>query len=202
MLFRSKSQINSNISELNGKKIEKFSFKNKKDILEAIESIKKKNYTVTDISSKIYNRNPSGPFTTSTLQQSASSKLGFGASRTMQIAQRLYQGIDVEGDTIGLITYMRTDGTNISKDAVDSFRSYILENYGKDYLPENALNYSGKKAKNAQEAHEAIRPTEINRNPESLKSYLSSDQYKLYNLKTKSYHYSYTLVLNLLNYNK
>ena len=177
-----KSQINSNISELNGKKIEKFSFKNKKDILEAIESIKKKNYTVTDISSKIYNRNPSGPFTTSTLQQSASSKLGFGASRTMQIAQRLYQGIDVEGDTIGLITYMRTDGTNISKDAVDSFRSYILENYGKDYLPENALNYSGKKAKNAQEAHEAIRPTEINRNPESLKSYLSSDQYKLYNL--------------------
>ena len=100
----------------------------------------------------------------------------------MQIAQRLYQGIDIEGDTIGLITYMRTDGTNISKDAIETFRSYISDNFGKNYLPQSPLNYSGKKAKNAQEAHEAIRPTEISRNPESLKKYLSSDQYKLYNL--------------------
>ena len=100
----------------------------------------------------------------------------------MQIAQRLYQGIDIEGDTIGLITYMRTDGTNISKDAIETFRSYISDNFGKNYLPQSSLNYSGKKAKNAQEAHEAIRPTEISRNPESLKKYLSSDQYKLYNL--------------------
>ena len=167
---------------MNGKKIEKFTFKSKDDVNKAINEIKKKEYQISDISSKIYTRNPSGPFTTSTLQQTASSKLGFGASRTMQIAQRLYQGIDIEGDTIGLITYMRTDGTNISKDAIETFRSYISDNFGKNYLPQSPLNYSGKKAKNAQEAHEAIRPTEISRNPESLKKYLSSDQYKLYNL--------------------
>ncbi len=167
---------------INNKKIEKFSYKNKKDINNIINDIKKKEYEITDISSKIYNRNPSGPFTTSTLQQSSSSKLGFGASRTMQIAQRLYQGIDIEGETIGLITYMRTDGTNISSEAISVFRTYIEKNYGKNYLPDQALNYSGKKAKNAQEAHEAIRPTDVERNPESLKKYLSTDQFKLYNL--------------------
>jgi len=175
-------KINSNIFQLNNKKIEKFSFKNKDDINKAIETINEKKYKIKDISSKLFSRNPSGPFTTSTLQQAASSKLGFGASRTMQIAQRLYQGIEIDGDTTGLITYMRTDGTNISKDAVETFRSYITDNYGKNYLPENPLNYSGKKAKNAQEAHEAIRPTEISRDPNSLKNYLSADQQKLYNL--------------------
>ena len=179
---KNKSKITSNVNQLNGKKTEKFTFKSKDDVNKAINEIKKKEYQISDISSKIYTRNPSGPFTTSTLQQTASSKLGFGASRTMQIAQRLYQGIDIEGDTIGLITYMRTDGTNISKDAIETFRSYISDNFGKNYLPQSSLNYSGKKAKNAQEAHEAIRPTEISRNPESLKKYLSSDQYKLYNL--------------------
>ena len=179
---KNKSKITSNVNQLNGKKIEKFTFKSKDDVNKAVNEIKKKEYQISDISSKIYTRNPSGPFTTSTLQQTASSKLGFGASRTMQIAQRLYQGIDIEGDTIGLITYMRTDGTNISKDAIETFRSYISDNFGKNYLPQSSLNYSGKKAKNAQEAHEAIRPTEITRNPESLKKYLSSDQYKLYNL--------------------
>ncbi len=179
---KNKSIITSNLNQLNGKRIEKFTFKSKDDVNKAINEIKKKEYQISDISSKIYTRNPSGPFTTSTLQQTASSKLGFGATRTMQIAQRLYQGIDIEGDTIGLITYMRTDGTNISKDAIETFRSYISDNFGKNYLPQSSLNYSGKKAKNAQEAHEAIRPTEISRNPESLKKYLSSDQYKLYNL--------------------
>ncbi len=179
---KNKSKITSNVNQLNGKKTEKFTFKSKDDVNKAVNEIKKKDYQISDISSKIYTRNPSGPFTTSTLQQTASSKLGFGASRTMQIAQRLYQGIDIEGDTIGLITYMRTDGTNISKDAIETFRSYISDNFGKNYLPQSPLNYSGKKAKNAQEAHEAIRPTEISRNPESLKKYLSSDQYKLYNL--------------------
>ena len=184
VIFKTKNgtKINSNIFQLNDKKIEKFSFRNKEDINNAIHLINEKKYKITDISSKIFSRNPLGPFTTSTLQQSASSKLGFGASRTMQIAQRLYQGIDIEGDTVGLITYMRTDGTNISKDAVETFRNYISDNYGKNYLPENPLNYSGKKAKNAQEAHEAIRPTEISRDPNSLKGYLSTDQHKLYNL--------------------
>ena len=178
----SKNILTSSISELNGEKIEKFSFRNKEDINNAISKIKEKKYSIKDITSKIYTRNPSGPFTTSTLQQSASSKLGFGASRTMQIAQRLYQGIEIDGDTKGLITYMRTDGTNISKEAIPLFRKYIEENYGDDYLPEQANNYSGKKAKNAQEAHEAIRPTEIKNSPESIKKYLSTDQYKLYDL--------------------
>ncbi len=176
------TKINSNTYQLNNIKLDKFSFKNKNEINKAIEEIKLKEYKVTDISSKVYSRNPFGPFTTSTLQQAASSKLGFGASRTMQIAQKLYQGVDIEGDTVGLITYMRTDGTNISKDAIITFRDYILNNYGKIYLPNNPLNYTGKKAKNAQEAHEAIRPTEISRSPGNLKKYLSSDQYKLYDL--------------------
>ncbi len=174
--------LNSNLVLLNKNKIDKFSFRNKEDINLAIETIKKSKYKVSDITSKIYTRNPLGPFTTSTLQQTSSSKLGFGASRTMQIAQRLYQGIDVEGDAVGLITYMRTDGTNISKDAISEFRSFIKSSYGENYLPSEPNNYSGKKAKNAQEAHEAIRPTDISRTPDIMKKYLSSDQIKLYDL--------------------
>ncbi len=139
-------------------------------------------YTIKDISTKIVSRNPSGPFTTSTLQQVSSGRLGFGASRTMQIAQRLYQGIEINGETIGLITYMRTDGTNISKDTIPIFREFIKNKFGNEYLPKDPLNYSGKKAKNAQEAHEAIRPTDIERSPDNIKKYLSADQYKLYDL--------------------
>ncbi len=179
---KNKSEITASISQLDGEKIEKFTFKNKEEIEKAISNIKTKKFNITDISSKVVSRNPSGPFTTSTLQQVASSRLGFGASRTMQIAQKLYQGIEIEGDTVGLITYMRTDGTNLSVDAVSDFRNFIKKEYGNEYLPENRNNYSGKKAKNAQEAHEAIRPTDINRNPDSVKKYLSSDQQKLYSL--------------------
>ncbi len=175
-------KITASISQLDNNKIEKFSFKNKEEIDKAISIVNKKKFNITDISSKVVNRNPSGPFTTSTLQQVASSRLGFGASRTMQIAQKLYQGIEIEGETIGLITYMRTDGTNLSKDSVTAFRDYIKNEIGKEYLPENILNYSGKKAKNAQEAHEAIRPTDIIRTPQSVKKYLSPDQNKLYDL--------------------
>ncbi len=174
--------ITASISQLENNKIEKFSFRNKEEINKAISIINKKKFSITDISSKIINRNPSGPFTTSTLQQTASSRLGFGASRTMQIAQKLYQGIEIDGETIGLITYMRTDGTNLSNDAVSAFRDYIKKEIGNEYLPENSLNYSGKKAKNAQEAHEAIRPTDIIRTPQSVKKYLSTDQNKLYDL--------------------
>jgi len=170
------------IFQLNDKKIEKFSFRNKNEIDKVIEEVKSKKFQINDISSKIVSRNPSGPFTTSTLQQVSSGRLGFGASRTMQIAQKLYQGIEIDGETIGLITYMRTDGTNLSTDAVSSFRDYIKKEFGDDYLPENPLNYSGKKAKNAQEAHEAIRPTDIMRAPDTLKKYLSPDQHKLYDL--------------------
>merc|ERR1711991_1033656 len=175
-------KIIASISQLDNNKIEKFSFRNKDEINKAITNINKKKFTITDISSKVVNRNPSGPFTTSTLQQTASSRLGFGASRTMQIAQKLYQGIEIEGETIGLITYMRTDGTNLSKDAVSTFRDYIKKEIGNEYLPESSLNYSGKKAKNAQEAHEAIRPTDIIRTPQSVKKYLSTDQNILYDL--------------------
>ncbi len=184
VIFKTKNgdMLNSNAVLINNKKIEKFSFKNKDEINKSISFIKENKYKISDISSKIYTRNPLGPFTTSTLQQTASSKLGFGASRTMQIAQRLYQGIDIEGDTVGLITYMRTDGTNISNDAVTDFRNFIKNSYGENYLPNEPNNYSGKKAKNAQEAHEAIRPTDITRAPELMKKFLSTDQIKLYDL--------------------
>ncbi len=179
---KNKQNITASVSQLENNKIEKFSFRNKEEINKAISIINKKKFSIIDISSKIINRNPTGPFTTSTLQQTASSKLGFGASRTMQIAQKLYQGIEIEGETIGLITYMRTDGTNLSKDAVSAFRDYIKKEIGNEYLPESSINYSGKKAKNAQEAHEAIRPTDIIRTPQSVKKYLSTDQNKLYDL--------------------
>ncbi len=177
-----KNSITASIYQLDGKKIEKFTFRKKENIEKAISGLKNKKFNISDISSKIVNRNPSGPFTTSTLQQVASSRLGFGASRTMQIAQKLYQGIEIEGDTVGLITYMRTDGTNLSADAISDFRNFIKKSYGNEYIPEKANNYSGKKAKNAQEAHEAIRPTDINRSPEAVTKYLSTDQNKLYNL--------------------
>ena len=177
-----KNLIVASISQLYGEKVEKFSFRSKAEIDKAITKINIKKFNISDISSKIVSRNPSGPFTTSTLQQVASSRLGFGASRTMQIAQKLYQGIEIDGETIGLITYMRTDGTNLSFDAILEFRNFIKDKFGKEYLPKNPLNYSGKKAKNAQEAHEAIRPTDINKSPEFVKKYLSMDQQKLYNL--------------------
>jgi len=177
-----KNSILASITQLNNKKVEKFTFKNKAEIDEVINDVESKEFQINDISSKVVNRNPSGPFTTSTLQQVSSGRLGFGASRTMQLAQKLYQGIEIDGETIGLITYMRTDGTNLSTDAIDTFRRYIKSEFGKEYVPNNAASYSGKKAKNAQEAHEAIRPTDIMRVPDAVKKYLSPDQHKLYDL--------------------
>ena len=174
--------ISSKLIFYNNKKVEKFTFLNSEDSQKATKEIGEKEYIINDITSQIYKRNPSAPFTTSTLQQVSSGKCGFGASRTMQIAQKLYQGIDIEGETVGLITYMRTDGTQISNEAIESFRNYINLNFGKKYLPDTQHNYSGKKAKNAQEAHEAIRPTDITRSPAKVKKYLSADQFKLYDL--------------------
>jgi len=174
--------ILSKLSLFNGEKIERFSFKNKSEIDQAIQIINKSKFKIKDVNTKIFRRNPLAPFTTSTLQQTASGRFGFGASRTMQIAQRLYQGIDVEGETTGLITYMRTDGTQIAKEAIKDFRDLIKNNYGKEYLPDNPNSYEGKKAKNAQEAHEAIRPTDITRKPDDLKKYVNADQLKLYEL--------------------
>jgi len=178
----SENEIQSKLFSFNEEKIEKFSFLNKEKINKTIEEIKTKNYIISDISKKTIKRNPLAPFTTSTLQQVSSGKLGLGASRTMQIAQKLYQGVDIDGDTIGLITYMRTDGTQISNEAISTFREYITKNYGNNYCPDKPNNYSGKKAKNAQEAHEAIRPTDITKSPIKVKKFLSSDQFNLYEL--------------------
>jgi DNA topoisomerase-1 len=166
----------------NGKKVEKFFFRSKIEIDNAISIVNKLQFKIKDINSKVYKRNPLAPFTTSTLQQAASSKFGFGASRTMQIAQKLYQGIEIERETTGLVTYMRTDGTQISSEAITEFRELIEKDYGKEYLPNSPNTYEGKKAKNAQEAHEAIRPTDIKRKPHNIKKYINSDQLKLYEL--------------------
>ena len=126
-------------------------------------------------------RNPAPPFTTSTLQQEASRKLGFSASRTMRVAQQLYEGIDTGEGQVGLITYMRTDSVTLANDALDELRDLIAQRYGADNLPEQARRYKTK-SKNAQEAHEAVRPTSARRLPESVKNRLTSDQYRLYEL--------------------
>nr|MBX2859937.1 type I DNA topoisomerase [Vampirovibrio sp.] len=126
-------------------------------------------------------RNPHPPFITSTMQQEASRKLGFTTTRTMQTAQKLYEGIKLGGETVGLITYMRTDGVTLSEDALVNIRGMISTQYGEKYLPEQSRVYKSK-SKNAQEAHEAIRPTDVNRRPEEVKEYLNEDQLKLYDL--------------------
>lgn len=138
-------------------------------------------YLVDSVEAKPVKRNPGPPFTTSTLQQAASSRMGFGASRTMQVAQKLYEGIDIGGETVGLITYMRTDGVQMAPEAIDAARKAIGEQFGNRYVPEKARFYSTK-AKNAQEAHEAIRPTDFNRTPDQVKRYLDADQLRLYEL--------------------
>ncbi|WP_375703394.1 type I DNA topoisomerase [Bartonella sp. AD13SXNS] len=143
--------------------------------------LEKAQYHTLSVEAKPTKRNPFPPFTTSTLQQAASSKLGFSASRTMQIAQKLYEGIEINGETAGLITYMRTDGVQIAPEAIDAARKVILESFGNDYIPEKPRFYSTK-AKNAQEAHEAIRPTDFQRTPNQVRNFLDSDQAKLYEL--------------------
>jgi len=136
---------------------------------------------VENVDRKQRRRNPAAPFTTSTLQQEASRKLGFTASRTMRIAQQLYEGMDIGGETVGLITYMRTDSVNLAQEAIDELRDYIPERFGRETLPDAPRTYKTK-AKNAQEAHEAIRPTSIRHAPEDLRQYLSAEQLKLYTL--------------------
>lgn len=141
-------------------------------------------YVVDSIEAKPVKRNPSPPFTTSTLQQAASSKLGFSASRTMQVAQKLYEGVDIGGETVGLITYMRTDGVQMAPEAVEASRKAIASQFGERYLPEKPRFYSTK-AKNAQEAHEAIRPTDFNRTPDEVRRFLDGDMLRLYDLVWK-----------------
>ncbi len=146
-----------------------------------VEEVKNEKYIVDKITRSKRKKKPFAPFTTSSLQQEASSKLGFTGKKTMRIAQQLYEGINVgSGETVGLVTYIRTDSTRISPQAGDEVRVYIDEKFGRDYLPEKAPVYKSKKG--AQEAHEAIRPTSVRREPNSIKNYLNRDQNRLYNL--------------------
>jgi DNA topoisomerase-1 len=138
-------------------------------------------FAVAAIEAKPARRNPSPPFTTSTLQQEASRKFGFAPAHTMRLAQRLYEGVDIEGDTVGLITYMRTDGVDIAPEAITAARRLIGSDYGDRYLPPSPRQYQTK-AKNAQEAHEAIRPTDPARRPKETRSFLDHDQARLYEL--------------------
>jgi len=138
-------------------------------------------FAVKTVEAKPARRNPSAPFTTSTLQQEASRKLGLAPARTMQIAQRLYEGVDIDGETVGLITYMRTDGVDMAPEAVTAARKVIGDEYGADYVPSAPRKYQVK-AKNAQEAHEAIRPTDMARLPRRVAKMLDPEQAKLYEL--------------------
>ena len=138
-------------------------------------------FSVASVEAKPVKRHPYPPFTTSTLQQEASRKLGFAPAHTMRVAQRLYEGVDIGGETVGLITYMRTDGVQIAEEAIPAVREVIEQDYGKEYVPAAPRRYETK-AKNAQEAHEAIRPTELSRRPRETKSFLDADQAKLYEL--------------------
>ncbi|GAK44194.1 DNA topoisomerase I, partial [Tepidicaulis marinus] len=166
---------------LDGKRVEKFDL-NSADAAHAAKGrIEASRFSVRSVESKPGRRNPQPPFTTSTLQQEAARKLGFSASRTMQTAQRLYEGVDIDGETTGLITYMRTDGVQIEPEALAQTRNVIQNEYGEPYLPSSAREYQTK-AKNAQEAHEAIRPTDVARLPSQLEKILDADQHRLYDL--------------------
>ncbi|MCP5362871.1 MAG: type I DNA topoisomerase [Rickettsiaceae bacterium] len=169
------------LTHVNGNKLEKFSITNQAQAGEIVQKLSSRKFQVLSLEKKQQKRNPSAPFITSSLQQEASRKLGFSAKKTMQVAQKLYEGIDVGGETLGLITYMRTDGTTLAADSVDSIRKLIGEKYGAKYLPTKPIIYKSK-SKNAQEAHEAIRPTDINLLPEKLAKNLDADQLKLYDL--------------------
>ena len=163
-------------------KEEKIELSSKEDVVSVVENLDKENFLVQDVKKGNRKRNPYSPYTTSTLQQDASRRLGFTTRKTMSIAQQLYEGIDLgkEG-TVGLITYMRTDSTRISQGALDLSKTYITEIFGKEFS-NGGKTYSGKKKKGSQDAHEAIRPTGILRVPKEIKTSLSKDQFKLYNL--------------------
>ena len=178
-------EIVAGLVSIDGKKLNKLSIKNEKEAKKIKLELEKEEYKVSNIEKKETRRNPFAPFTTSTLQQEASKKLGFSTKKTMSLAQKLYEGIDIGNGTQGLITYMRTDGVYTAPEAISAARNVIGKNYGKKYLPEKAIIYKNK-IKNAQEAHEAIRPTDPNVLPENIKQYLTNDEYKLYDLRTTS----------------
>jgi DNA topoisomerase-1 len=167
-----------------GEKLEQFSITNTEQA-EAIREVLVREAAgvlkVVAVDKKQRKRNPAAPFITSTLQQESARKLGLSAERTMRIAQQLYEGIEIDTGSVGLISYMRTDSVNLAQEALQEIRAFIGERYGKENVPEEVRVYRTK-AKNAQEAHEAIRPTSVLRTPESIKDYLSIEQFKLYDL--------------------
>lgn len=179
---KGRTKFTSRLIEIDGKKLETKSIKTKDEANEIHKSLAgNKSATISKITKKQKKKNPTAPFITSSLQIEASRQLGFTTDRTMRLAQNLYEGITLNNETVGLITYMRTDSVQLSNIAIEEIREYISGNFEKEYLPAKANVYTSK-SKNAQEAHEAIRPTSINRTPESIKNYLSADQYKVYEL--------------------
>ncbi|MBL3284930.1 DNA topoisomerase 1 [Rickettsiales endosymbiont of Paramecium tredecaurelia] len=169
------------LTAVNQVKLEKFSYTSQEQIAPVVEKLNNKCFIVDNIEKKQQKRQPPSPFITSSMQQEAARKLNFSAKKTMQIAQKLYEGVEIDGESAGLITYMRTDGTNIEADAVQAIRKFIVDNIGQQYLPSSPRVYKSK-AKNAQEAHEAIRPTNINLRPKDVERYLDKDGLRLYEL--------------------
>ncbi|GHT90398.1 DNA topoisomerase 1 [Alphaproteobacteria bacterium] len=178
---KNKKIFGAKLTHFEGKKLGKFSVNNQEDAFRIRDALLTQDFIVTSTEEKTVKRNPAPPFITSTLQQEASRKLGFTAKKTMQVAQNLYEGIDVGGETIALITYMRTDSINLSKEAIEKIRNLISTKYGNDFIPSTPRVYKTK-VKNAQEAHEAVRPVDADIAPESLKGKLSADQLRLYTL--------------------
>lgn len=170
------------LSKIKGKAVEK-TIKNKEEAQKIADFLTSypSDFDVTKVTKKNTKRKPTAPFITSTMQRAASSKLGFGVQKTMQVAQKLYEGIEIDGTPVGLITYMRTDSVRVSDDAQSMAKDYILTNYGEKYYPEKPNSYV-KGKQNVQDAHEAIRPSYPERTPESIKKYLDNDQFKLYKL--------------------
>ncbi|MDR3155938.1 MAG: type I DNA topoisomerase [Holosporaceae bacterium] len=178
---KNKKNFSARLTHFEGEKLDKFSIDNQERALLIKNQLTDQSYIVSDVQKKTVKRNPFPPFITSTLQQEASRKFGFSAKKTMQLAQNLYEGVDINGETTGLITYMRTDSINLAKEAVEKMRDLIYHKYGKDFLPQSPRIYSNK-VKNAQEAHEAIRPVDVTMVPDSVKSSVGLDLYRLYNL--------------------
>ena len=179
---KDKKEFEAELSRYKDKKIE---IHNKEEADKIVSDLTKPNvkFEVSKITNRESQRKPSAPFITSTLQREASSKLGYGVSKTMQVAQKLYEGIEIGTDgPVGLITYMRTDSMRISDDAQAAAKDFITENYGEKYYPKTPNNYVKAGKKNVQDAHEAIRPSYVERTPESIKKYLTPEQYKLYKL--------------------
>jgi DNA topoisomerase-1 len=176
-----KQVLKARLTHLDGRKLDKFDLNTLERAEQAKREIERRAFAVSSIDRRQVRRNPPPPFITSTLQQEASRKLGLGAATAMRIAQRLYEGVDIGGETVGLITYMRTDGVQLAPEAIGQTRQLIETKYGAPYVPASPRIYTSK-AKNAQEAHEAIRPTDLFRTPQDVAAYLDRDQLGLYEL--------------------